>query len=299
MGLLFGIDVGGTKIEGVVLDENTPETPLFRHRIATEAEGGYEHILGRIASLVAEMEHGVGQMTKAVGFGTPGVSDPKTGLMKNCNTVCLNGQPLVGDLGSLLERNVVLANDANCFALAEALMGAGKGAESVFGVILGTGVGGGIVIHGRVVAGTQGIAGEWGHNVLEPRGQQCYCGKRGCVETVLSGPAMERYYSTLSGENRKLSEIVERVKVDPAAAETIKRLTDNFGEAISVVVNILDPEVIVLGGGVGKIDALYDAGVESLGKRVFNDSLSTRVVRPMLGDSAGVFGAAFLTAANG
>lgn len=293
---LWGIDLGGTKIEGVVLPGPQSVEPICRLRIPTEADQGYRHIVDRVGELLSLLENEVGSKCPRLGIGTPGTVDPATGRMKNCNTTCLNGEALPTDLRDLLGREIIMANDANCFALAEADLGAGRGAGNVFGVIMGTGVGGGIVIGGRVVAGAQGIAGEWGHNVLEPDGTPCYCGKVGCVETVLSGPSLERYYRTVSGDSKRLPEIVDAARRgDPFALETMKRLIAKFGEGLSVVVNILDPDVVVLGGGVGNIDELYTEGVASLRDWVFNTTLQTRVVRPMLGDSAGVFGAAHLT----
>lgn len=293
---LWGIDLGGTKIEGVVLPGEQPR-PVCRLRIDTEAHLGYERILDNIAGLVGHMADVTGLRPESVGLGTPGISDPASGRMKNSNTTVLKGRPLRDDLQYLLGVPVAMANDANCFALAEARFGAARGAESVFGVIMGTGVGGGVVLGGHVHAGAQGIAGEWGHNLLEPGGAACYCGRIGCVETVLSGPALERYYESKGGNATRLPEIVRRARegTDMAATLTVERLIDFFGRALGVVVNILDPEVIVLGGGVGNVDELYSAGVESLARYVFNDSLTTRVVRPQLGDSAGVFGAALLT----
>ena len=298
MGTLWGIDLGGTKIEGVVLPDALSTEPICRMRVPTEAENGYDHVLGQIARLVDLMRSEVGSGPEAIGFGTPGVTDPKSGRLKNSNTQALNGMLLRDDLSDKLGVQAVLANDANCFALAEATYGAGKGAGTVFGVIMGTGVGGGIVIDGKIIGGAQGIAGEWGHNVLDPDGEYCSCGKRGCVETVLSGPALERFYRRRSGRSLRLPEIVElaRAKEDESAIETLDRLISLVGQGLSVVVNILDPDVIVLGGGVGNVAELYSAGSESLARWVFNDSLQTKVVRPLLGDSAGVFGAAQLVA---
>lgn len=291
----WGIDLGGTKIEGVVLPPGSTE-PICRHRIDTQSELGYQHIVSRIRVLVQEIEQksGIGR-PEFIGFGTPGAMEPSTGLMKNCNTTCLNGQPLPSDIEAAVERKAIVANDANCFALAEAVLGAGRGAESVFGVIMGTGVGGGIVINGRVLNGAQGIAGEWGHNVLIPDGEPCYCGKRGCVERVLAGPALQRYYKSLTGEYKTLKEIVGHVETDLDAKKTVDRLIHYFGMGISVVINILDPEIVVLGGGVGNIAALYTDGIVSASKYVFNSQMHTKIVPPQLGDSAGVFGAAMLT----
>ena len=224
--------------------------------------------------------------------------DPHTQRLKNCNATSLNGQPLASDLQSALQMQVVTSNDANCFALAEARLGAARGAESVFGVILGSGVGGGIVVGNQALYGGQGIAGEWGHNLLAADGPDCYCGRTGCVETILAGPFLERHYAALSGQQRPLAEVAERAEdgQDPHATATIDRLVTYFGMAIAAVINIVDPHVVVLGGGVSNVDALYTRGVEEVEQFVFNHRLDTRIVRHELGDSAGVFGAAMLVA---
>jgi fructokinase len=296
--LCWGIDLGGTKIEGVVLPAADSAEPLFRVRVPTERDRGYAHVRRNIVGLVEEMARNVGQRPEAIGCGTPGVLDPRTNTLKNSNTTCLIGQPLQRDLSEDLACHVELANDANCFALAEARLGAGRGAATVFGIILGTGVGGGVVIDGRALYGGQGIAGEWGHIVLDPTGPQCYCGRSGCVETFLSGPHLEAYYQQLSGTHADLADIALRAHAadDPAATATIDRLITWFGRGVATVINILDPHVVVLGGGVSNIDALYTRGVEALTPWVFNDAVHTRVVRNELGDSAGVFGAAMLVA---
>lgn len=293
----WGVDLGGTKIEGVVLPAGGGTNPICRVRIATEADRGYDHIIDRIGVLLAQMESESGlSRPNRIGIGTPGAADPTTGLMKNCNTTSLNGRPFPIDLNDRLGINAVVANDANCFALAEATLGAAIGAPVVFGVIMGTGVGGGIVVNGRVLNGAQGIAGEWGHNPLELGGAACYCGKTGCVKTVLSGPNLERFYAARSGHALPLREIVATADSDPYAAATIERLCDKFGEALSVVVNILDPDVVVLGGGVARIPALLTRGRDALACHVFNPDLKTALRAPTLGDSAGVFGAAMLVA---
>ena len=300
-GQLWGIDLGGTKIEGVVMKSPEVADSLFRDRIPTEAHKGYDHVINQIALLVNQMEQVLGYRPERIGIGTPGTMDPNTGLFKNSNSKSLNYKPLRQDLQELLKMNVITANDANCFALAETRLGVVKEkfpkAEVVFGVIMGTGAGGGIVVHNKVISGKQGIAGEWGHNFLDESGGSCYCGKTGCVENIIAGPALERYYRNQSGTSRKLKEIVDlaNAKSDPVAIQTLDRLHEMFGKALSVVINILDPDVIVIGGGVGNISSLYDKGIEHLKKYVFNDRLDTPVVRPSLGDSAGVFGAAFLT----
>lgn len=302
----WGIDLGGTKIEGVILSEASPESVIFRHRIDTQADQGYGHIVDRITGLVSHMRAETGLFPHAVGVGTPGTVDPLTGLMKNCNTTCLNRMPLPADLQRKLRVPVVLANDANCFALAEAQMGiiqdVAPNYRLVFGIIMGTGVGGGVVIRGNdgqafVLNGFQGIGGEWGHNILEENGYPCFCGKSGCVEQVLSGTALQRYYQEQSGVFRKLPEILARheQRNDTHATATVERLLEKFGQAITTLVNVLDPDAIVIGGGVGNIDLLYQEGPNRANKYVFNSSFNTPILRPKLGDSAGVFGAAMLT----
>lgn len=301
---LWGIDLGGTKIEGVILKSKEQPDTLFRDRVPTEADQGYEHILNQVKILVDKMTTAAGYKSEWIGFGTPGTLDPKLGVMKNCNTVAMNGKPMKKDLEQLLGVKVEMANDADCFALAEARYGIVKElypeARIVFGVIMGTGVGGGLVVDGRAIVGLQGIAGEWGHNFLDESGGPCYCGKTGCVEKVISGPALENYYFRETGNRKPLKDIVALAesKVDPTAQKTMIRLVDYFGRAISVLINIIDPDVIVIGGGVGNIDLLYDRGVDSIKKYVFNNRLDTPIVKPLLGDSAGVIGAAFLLADN-
>lgn len=300
MNNLWGIDLGGTKVEGAVLNSAADPKVLFRDRLPTEGDKGYDHILGQIKKLVDKMETTLGYKASKIGIATPGTLDPILGVMKNSNSTNLNGKPLKKDLEKLLGVDLFMANDANCFALAEANMGSAKElypkAKVVFGVIMGTGVGGGVVVDGKVINGLQGIGGEWGHNFLDESGGACYCGKKGCVEKILAGPALEKFYESVSGQKRSLKEIFSNYKAgaDPHAKETMERLAEFFGLAISVVVNILDPDVIVIGGGVGNIDIIYSEGRESLRKYVFNNRLDTPVIKPKLGDSAGVFGAAFL-----
>ena len=298
---LWGIDLGGTKIEGAIIQSHSITQPVIRTRIDTESHKGYEHIIGQMTKLVEMMKEQSGLLPKKIGFGTPGVLDPILQTMKNCNSTALNGRSLKKDLEERLNIPVELANDANCFALAEARWGVVKekypDARVVFGIIMGTGVGGGIVFNNHVWNGKHGIAGEWGHNFLDESGGLCYCGKIGCVETLISGPATERYYERIAGEKIRLTEIHQRYKAGEAAAkQTINRLCDFFGKAVSVVVDILDPDAIVVGGGVGNIDALYTDGVEALKKYIFNNRVDVPILRPTLGDSAGVFGAAALVA---
>ncbi|WP_298349573.1 ROK family protein [Runella sp.] len=306
MQTIWGIDLGGTKIEGVVLSSPSPDAVIISKRIDTESHKGYQHIANQIVRLIRELEAETGYRAESVGIGTPGTVEPATDLMKNCNTTCLNGMPLRADLMKTLNIPVAIANDANCFALAEATMGIVPDVvpdfNCVFGVIMGTGVGGGVVFRGKdgqpfVLNGRQGIGGEWGHNELEFNGYDCYCGKKGCVEQVLSGLALQRYYAQISGKELKMKEIVARYYADsdPYASQTIDRMLEYFGKAVSVLMNILDPDAIVLGGGVGNIDLLYTEGVERAKKYIFNSgNVETKILRPKLGDSAGVFGAAML-----
>lgn len=299
---IWGIDLGGTKIEGVILkDKDDPEV-LLRTRLDTEAHHGYTHILDRIGHLIDNMSAESGIRPEKIGFGTPGALDPVTATMKNSNTTALNGQPLHVDLERKLKVPIKMANDANCFALAETLMGSVKEqmpeAKVSFGVIMGSGVGGGIVVNGEVLNGRQGIAGEWGHNFLDDSGGPCYCGRIGCVEKVISGRNLEQYFKEQTGQDRKLKDLYKAHLQggDEQATELINRLLHFFGKGIANVINILDPDVIVLGGGVGNIDLLYTEGVEEAKKHVFNTRMDTVFLKPTLGDSAGVFGAAFLVA---
>jgi predicted NBD/HSP70 family sugar kinase len=297
---LWGIDLGGTKAEGVVLGPGRLNDILFRDRVPTGAENGYEFILNQIRILVDMMEKKLGYRPKRLGIGTPGTLDPGLGAMKGCNSECMNGQPMKQDLERVLGLGIEIANDANCFTLAETRMGIVKqkypDAKVIFGIIMGTGTGGGLVVNDHVINGLQGIAGEWGHNFLDESGGPCYCGKSGCVEMIISGPGLERYYQQITGNKVIMKDIYQRYKAgtDDAASKTMQRLTHFFGLATSVVINILDPDVIVVGGGVGNIDEIYTDGVRSLEKYVFNHKLDTPIVKPLLGDSAGVFGAAYL-----
>ncbi|MCS6913832.1 MAG: ROK family protein [Myxococcales bacterium] len=299
-GLRLGVDLGGTKIEAAVvrLDGGAVEV-LARRRVPTEQHRGYEHIVAAVVRIIQDTARQAHlPALPPVGVGMPGSVTQGAGssgplLVKNSNTQCLNGRPFRDDLQRALGHPVAFANDANCFALAEARCGAGRGCRVVFGVILGTGVGGGIVLEGRIWEGAQGIAGEWGHVVLDPSGPPCYCGRRGCVERYLSGPAIEQAYAARTGVHRPLHEIAARAD-DPAARATLATTTETFGRALATVINILDPEIVVLGGGVSNLPQLYDEGVAAVRRWVFNDRLQTAIVRHQLGDSAGVFGAALL-----
>jgi fructokinase len=291
-GFRIGIDLGGTKIEGVVLDAAGRE--VLRRRVPTEPRRGYDAIVARVAALVAELRAEAVGCT-SVGVGTPGSLSARTGTLKNSNTTCLNGRPLLADLEAAIGLRVRIENDANCFALAEARHGAGRGHALVFGVILGTGVGGGIVHDGRLWSGPQHVAGEWGHHVLDPTGPDCYCGHRGCVETYLSGAALARAYREAGGPAATAADVATRAAAGEArASAVVDAYLERFGRALANVIDILDPSVVVLGGGVSNLDALYDRGRDAVARRVFNDELRTPILRHRLGDSAGVVGAALL-----
>jgi fructokinase len=292
----LGVDLGGTKIEGIVLAPGGAE--LARRRIATPR--AYEPTLDAVVELVAALEADAGARA-TIGVGIPGTIVPETERVKNANSTWLNGRPLGRDLEARLDRPVRLMNDANCFALSEAADGAGAGADVVFGVILGTGVGGGIVVHERCVTGANRIAGEWGHNPLpwpeaaERPGPRCYCGQEGCIETFLSGPALARDHERSTGERRTTHDVVRLAGAgDAAAAATLARYHDRLARAIASVVNVLDPDVVVLGGGMSNLPDLADEVRARLGRHVFTDTVATRVVRNAHGDSSGVRGAAWL-----
>ena len=296
---VWGIDLGGTKIEGVILDASERHKALHRLRVPTEPGRGYDHIVAQIGRVVAELEEASQcRRPNKIGVGTPGTTEPGTGLLKNSSTTCLNGRPLRANLSSALGVETIVANDANCCALAEATLGAARGYSVVLGLIIGTGVGGGIVVNGRLIEGCHGIAGEWGHNPICNENTPCYCGRSGCVETVIAGPSLERYYREHGGEDLRLPEIAHRAsKGERLAGATLERLCDKFGEAIAAVINILDPDAIVIGGGVGNLDLLYSEHVKQAVRRhLFYSELRTKFLRPQLGDSAGVFGAAMLSA---
>ncbi|MDI9356870.1 MAG: ROK family protein [Chitinophagaceae bacterium] len=302
MNFLWGIDLGGTKIEGVIIKEiNEKPEVVCRMRVSTEAEKGYEHIIHQIYTLVDNLKKESGLIPSKIGIGTPGTLEPSTQTLKNSNTTCLNGKFLKKDIESALHLPIEIANDANCFAIAETLWGCVpekvSKAEVVFGIIMGTGVGGGLVMFQKVPTGKHGIAGEWGHNFLDISGGNCYCGKVGCVERILSGPSLEKFYHSLSGEKKKLPDIYKSYqrKDDAHSTATMERMIHYFGKAVAMVINIVDPDAIVIGGGVGNIDLLYSEGVMEVKKYIFNPTLETPFLKPKLGDSAGVFGAALLT----
>ncbi len=289
----IGIDLGGTKIEGVVLDASGQE--IIRKRIPTEREHGYRHILQRLKAMHDDLVAAVPGQPTTFGIGTPGALSPRTGLLKNSNTVCMNGQPVKTDLEQLLGRKIEIQNDANCFAMAEALLGAGRGKKLVFGVIMGTGCGGGIVYKGEVFTGAQAIAGEWGHMCIDPHGPLCYCGQHGCTETFISGSGLEKRYAEKYGVKKPLKEIEREFYAgEPKAVEFMHWFFDRFGRALANLIDILDPDIVVIGGGVSNFSALYTEGVAQVRKYVFTDELETPIVKHQLGDSAGVFGAALV-----
>jgi fructokinase len=299
--LVIGVDLGGTKIEAVVARRSRDRATLdvmSRRRVPTEADRGYDAVLRASASLLAEIarQEELDLATVPIGMGMPGGTTRRGGLVKNSNAVCLNGRPFRVDLARALGRPIAFDNDANCFALAEALLGAGRAHRDgiVFGVILGTGVGGGVVVRGEVWQGAQGIAGEWGHHVVAQGGRACYCGHRGCLEKYLAGPAVEEDYAARAGEHRPLAEIAQRRAEDAHAAAAIESMIEAFGRGMANVIDVLDPSAIVLGGGVSNLDVFYDEGVERIARHVFNDELVTPILKHALGDSAGVLGAALI-----
>jgi fructokinase len=294
----IGVDLGGTKIETLALDGQGIARGGFRRASPRE---DYQATLTTIAEMVAETERQAGGGPGRVGIGMPGTISPATGLVKNANSTWLNGRPFHEDLARALGRPLRLANDANCFAISEATDGAGAGAAIVFGVILGTGVGGGIVIGGQLLGGADGIAGEWGHNPLpwprddERPGPGCYCGRAGCIETWLSGPGLSRDHAAHGGEEMAAVDIVAAAAAGTAAAEaSLARYEGRLGRALAHVVNILDPHAIVLGGGMSKIARLYDRLPGLLAPYVFSDRVATRILAPRHGDASGVRGAAWL-----
>ena len=260
----IGIDLGGTKIEGILTDENYKT--ITRKRIPTNQEEGYKSILESIKNLILELVQESNDKV-SIGVCTPGSLSLGTGLIKNSNTQCLIGKDFQNDLKNILHYNVSIENDANCFALAEAKLGAGKNSNLVFGVIMGTGVGGGIIINGKIHHGRTNIAGEWGHHCLHPEGNVCYCGNKGCVETYISGPALEKKWSTMTNQNQPLPEIIKSSD-NPNFPNWKKSFLDDFGLSLANVIDILDPDMIVLGGGVSNIDFLYSEGKNYLRKSI-------------------------------
>ena len=295
----IGVDIGGTKIEAAALDAGG--RIVARRRTPTPA-GDYAGTIAAVRALVIELEAALGE-TGTVGIGMPGTLSPATGLIKNANSTCLNGKPFDRDLAEALGRPLRFANDANCFALSEGVDGAAQGAAVAFGVILGTGVGGGIVVAGRLLTGRNAIAGEWGHSPLpwpsdsERPGPPCYCGRRGCLESFLSGPGLAADHRRTTGVPLDAAAIAQRAAAgDPEAEASLTRYEDRLARGLALVINLLDPDVIVLGGGLGQIERLYANVPQRWGGYVFSDSVATRLVPPRHGDASGVRGAAWLWA---
>ena len=282
----LGIDLGGTKIEGVFLNEDLEV--ISRKRIPTP-QNDYNEIIYSVVNLIKEIK----SEECTIGICTPGAISKKTGLIKNSNTQCLIDKPLKEDLENALNQKISMENDANCFAMAEATLGAAKGFDVVFGVIMGTGVGGGIVINEKIHRGRTNIAGEWGHHTLYHSGNKCYCGKNGCVETYISGPALEKRWTQLTGAKKPLARIIENL-TDKKSQQWKSEFLENFGTGLANVIDILDPDAIVLGGGLSNIEFLYDEGKQAVYDKVFNDLVDTPILKNRLGDSAGVFGASLL-----
>jgi fructokinase len=293
----IGVDLGGTKIEIAALDERNRE--LIRRRVATPA-GDYAATVDAVSRLVHETDNKL-RTIASVGIGTPGAISRETGLMKNANSTALIGKPLKADLEKRIGRQIRMTNDANCFTLSEAVDGAARDADVVFGVILGTGVGGGLSVSKRIIDGVNAIAGEWGHNPLpwpladELPGPACYCGKFGCIEAFVSGPAFSREYHSMSGETLAATEIAVRARAGNAtAADCMRAYFDRLARSLASVINILDPDVIVFGGGVSRIEQMYASLPSLLPSYIFSDSVRTRLVQALHGDSSGVRGAAML-----
>jgi fructokinase len=290
----IGIDLGGTKTEGILL--GPADEVLFRERVATPLADGYDAVVASVAGLIRRTAAAVPRNAPhTVGIGIPGSVDAVTGLVRNANSVCLIGRPFTTDLEGLLGRPVRVRNDADCFTLAECRSGAGAGYGLVFGVIMGTGCGGGIAIEGVVREGPHRICGEWGHISVDPNGAECYCGNRGCVETKISGSGVERAFSARYGEELSMDRIVAGARSgEPRCRAAFETFLDDFGRCLGGVISILDPDAVVLGGGLSNIGELYTAGAERVRHYAFHDDLRTPILKNQLGDSAGVFGAAWI-----
>ena len=286
----IGIDLGGTKIEAIIIDDQFQV--IDRKRIPTLRDEGYDAIINRIIDLSKEMI-GIGDIDGPIGICTPGTIEATTGLLKNSNTVCLIGKPIQKDMEDALGIPVLMENDANCFALAEATIGAAKKYDVVFGVILGTGCGAGIVMNKKIHRGANAIAGEWGHHTLYPDGRSFYCGIQGCTESYISGTALESEWKELTGEFATVTDVIDN-KMYEAHPEWKENFMMNFGRALSNVIDILDPDAIVMGGGLSKVDLLYTEGMQAVYKESFSEVVRTPIIKNKLGDSGGVFGAAMI-----
>ncbi|GAB3586629.1 ROK family protein [Hymenobacter daeguensis] len=295
---LWGCNLGNNTIEGVILQSAKVPEKLFSLQIPTESDLGYEHVLGRVKTLVEAMQTAAGYQATRLGLATPGTLVTRTGLLKNTNISCLEGQALAADLAALLSVETVVGNDANCLTLGETRLGVVAErfpeARIVFGILMDRGIGGGLVVNGHIVRGNNGITGEWGHIYLDPaEPHPCFCGKRGCIESILSLPALERFYKEICGMPRPLAEIEARAEAgDQAARATLQRLTNFFGHALSILVNVLDPDVIVIGGQTSAIKRLYTEGPHVIASYVIDHHFETPVVQSGLGELAAALGAA-------
>ena len=288
----IGIDLGGNKIECIALDPELNE--LYRERIPTEAHKGADHIISQIGLVYSAVKNKLKQDDHGIGIGTPGSLSAKTNLLRNSNTTCLNGFPLKDLIELKINRKVLVENDANCFALAEALLGAGKGYKYVFGVIMGTGCGGGFIIDKKIRSGINSISGEWGHSIINPEGPLCYCQKKGCVETYISGSGLEKFIESDLNQKMTAEEFLNKTSFNDKELKVLNRFYHYFGLSLSNIINITDPDIIVLGGGLSNHHDLYTKGFEEVKRNIFSDYLKTPIVKNKLGDSAGVFGAAIL-----
>ena len=286
----LGIDIGGTKIEAILINEQFQV--IERKRVPTNREEGYYQIIHRVTKLANELKE-FGNINSSVGICIPGKIDIQKGTLKNSSIACLIDQPLQSDLETALSLPTLMENDANCFALAEAILGSAKDYRLVFGVVLGTGCGAGVVINKNIHRGPNHISGEWGHHVLYPNGRSCYCGNKGCAESYISGTALETEWKALTGEFKRVTDIINS-KAYLTHPEWKNNFITNFGKALANVIDILDPDAIVLGGGLSKVEALYTEGRDAIADVVFSNGMVTPIIKNKLGDSAGVFGAAIL-----
>ncbi len=288
----IGIDLGGTKVEAIVLDNKN--NILMRERVFTEGEKGPDHVINQIFSLYTKSLKSIKNNSHTIGIGTPGSISKSSNLLKNSNILSLNGLPFKKLIEEKIQNNIIIENDANCFALAEALMGAGKGYSCVFGVIMGTGVGGGIVINKKIWQGPQNIAGEWGHTVIDPQGPRCFCGAKGCIGCFISGAGLEKKIYIETGKKISAQNFFKLKVINSQFKEIKQDFFERYGQALANLINILDPNIVILGGGLSNINNLYTKGTQEVYKRIFTDTPSTPIVKNKLGDSAGVIGAAFL-----
>jgi len=300
----WGIDISSNKIEGIIVDESEPDKPLYQIKIPLERSHsydqlrGYDYIITQVQTLLSQLEEHSGfKRPEKIGISTPGVVDPSTGVLKNSNILCFNGYPLKKDLATALNVDVLLANDANCFTLAESILGAGKNYDVVMGLITDNGIGAGIVTYGHLLEGAHGIAGEWGHNPIRGKKNRCSCGQTRCNEMSFSIPALERFYENLTGIELSFEAIVKRAELEEKAAlKTLKRLKEKFAKAVAVPINIADPHAIIIGGAIGKLDIPYTEEMRrNILCHVFSKELKTHFLKPAFGKSATVFGAALLT----